>query len=280
MTKINIIIAKRGRDDYLKLVLHNLNQSDNIRNYDVAFYVGEDMKDNIDKVDYSIYKNIKVNHLYIPNLPQAGKLFCRGHIMDMLLREMRQDYDFFCILDTDLVYQPNFLDDMVNTINRSTNDVCVLANGSYMEQNADIDKIFKHNYSYQQIMEKYKHTPHTGSSQISFSKKYHGKIKQALNIESIYDTGSLGYYFIGWGREDTLVRKIILRSGAELIALKNSWVHVWHPPQEMKQESMSYNADILSLLEDEVKDRMQQNGLVLSPMRKLANSINIFNGGI
>ncbi len=258
MNKINIIIAKRGRDEYLKLALHNFNQSDNIQKYDIEVYIGEDIEENINKIDYSVYNNLTVNHLYIPNLPQAGDLFCRGHIMDMLLRCMRQEYDFFCIADTDIVYRGSFFNEMAHRLGiQAGGDTCLLANGFYTEQSIDLNKTFMRKYNYGKIIEDYAHNPHTGSSQISFTQRYHERIKEALNIKSIYDTDSFGYHFIGWGREDTLIRKIIIGSGVKLIAYKEAWVHIWHPSQEMKEEALAYNTSILSLLEDEVRERFK-----------------------
>ncbi len=270
MIKINIIIAKRGRDEYLKLALHNFNEADSIRKYDIDIYIGEDLKENINKIDYSIYKNIKVHHLYISNLPQAGDLFCRGYIMDNLMRRMRQEYDFLCIADTDIVYRKSFIDEIVHRLSRQTRgDACLVANGFYTEQSIDLSRTFRQKYDYNKILEDYAYTPHTGSSQISFTQRYHEKIKKALNIKSIYDTNSLGYYFIGWGREDTLVRKIIIGSGAKLIAVKEAWVHIWHPSQEMKNESMNYNANVLSLLEEEVEGRMKSSNLFASSLKRI-----------
>ncbi len=269
MIKINIIITKRGRDDYLKLALHNFNQSDNINDYDIDVYIGEDIEDNINKIDYSVYGNLKVYHLYIPNLPQAGDLFCRGHIMDMLLRQMRQDYDFICVADTDIVYRKSFFKDITSVLgNGEYAGLCLNTSGFYTDKNTNINKILSNSCSYDEILRDSVYVKHAGSSQISITRAYHEQVKRSLRIKSIYDTGSLGYYFMGWGREDTLVKKIMDLSRAQIIMLHEAWVHIWHPPQEAKEEALSYNTSILSVLEEEAKELSKSRRFYIHPLRK------------
>ncbi len=259
MIKINIIIAKRGRDEYLKLALHNFNQSDNIQKYDIEVYIGEDIEDNLNKIDYSIYDNLKVQHLYIPNLPQAGDLFCKGYIFNSMMQIMRQDYDLLCIADSDIVYRSSFFDEIASILGDSENkDLCINTSGFYTDQNINYKKILHDNYSYEEILSDYPHVKHPGCSQISITKSYHQFIKNKLGIKSIYDTNSLGYYFMGWGREDTLVNKIIAKSKVKVINLDDAWVHVWHEPQAMKEDTLLYNNSIMALLHDEIKERFKK----------------------
>ncbi len=265
--KINIIIAKRGRDDYLKLALHNFNQADNIERYNINVYIGEDIEENVNKIDYSIYNNLKVHHLYIPNLPQAGDLFCRGHIMDMLLRQMRQDYDFICVADTDMIYRKSFFDDITVVLSHGGSiNRCLVAKGAYTAVGTDYNKILQNQEDYDSIIQNHSHQPAITASQISLTKGYHELINKKLRVNSIFDTGSLGYYFIGWGREDTLVDKIMAMSRAEVVNLEKAWVHIWHPPQEA--EALSYNTSILSVLEEEAKERAKASRLYIHPLRK------------
>lgn len=253
-------MAKRGRNDYLKLALHNLNQADNIHNYDVAVYIGEDLKENVDQIDYSAYSNLTIHHLYVPNLIQANGLFCKGHIMNSILCQMRQNYDFMSIIDIDIVYKKSFLDEMSNTLSSSNDEnICLHTSGFYTQECPDYQKILKNNCDYEEILNNYPYIKHPGVSQISFTKVYHESIKQKLKINSIYDTGSLGYHFMGWGREDTLIQKIMKLYKTNIIILEDAWVHVWHAPQELKQEALLYNSSIMALLYDEVKERLRRN---------------------
>ncbi len=262
MHKINILIAKRGRDDYLKVALHNFNQADNTDKYDIEVYIGEDIEENLNKIDYSIYDNLKVQHLHIPNLPQAGDLFCRGHLMDMLLRRMRQDYDFICIADTDMVYRKSFFDEIISLLGDGNNkNLCLDTSGFYTDKNINYKKILHDNSSYEEILSDYSHVKHPPTSQISITKSYHEFIKNKLSIKSIYDTGSLGYYFMGWGREDTLVQKIMDQSKVKVTILQDSWVHIWHASQARKEGALLYNSSIMALLNDEIKERFRAKEL-------------------
>lgn len=290
MKKINLLITKRGRDDYLKLVLHNFNLADSIEDYDVIIYIGEDDKDNINKIDYSVYKNLTVKHLYIPNLPQAGRVFCRGHILNLLLQEMRQDYDWVSIADTDMVYRKSFFNDLAKILGTgshrppknskgslSRQERVVIAKGVYSQTEQDSPKILAKNSDYDYIMNNYSYTDFATSSQISMTKEYHEKIKQVLAVSSIFDTSGLGYDFIGYGAEDTLVKRILQSSKAELVVLNNAWVHVWHERQEVVSENKKHNKKIMKLLQKESIIRLKAHNYYTNRQwRKLTDSIKNF----
>lgn len=258
MFKINIIISKRGRDDYLKLVLHNFNNSANIKNYDVVLYIGEDVKANLNKIEYNVYKNIKVKHLYVSNLPQAGDLFCRGHIINVLLQKMRQDYDFVCVADTDMIYRKSFFEDLVNVLGSGQDTQrCLIAKGVYMDEASEYKKILTKKYDYDAIIQESSYVDFATNSQISITRAYHEKIKQVLGVKSIFDSGSLGYNFIGYGAEDTLAKRIMQFSKAEVVMLQDVWVHVWHERQEIIDENHKYNRSIVKPLQREIVQRLK-----------------------
>lgn len=266
MKKVNLLITKRGRDDYLKLVMHNFNLSDNIQDYDLVVYLGEDDKDNLGRIDYSVYKNIQVEHLYTPNLPAAGELFCRGHILNQLLQRMRQDYDWVSIADTDMIYSKSFFSDIANILKEGTNilgddthkEKVVIAKGVYSETEQVHQQILANNNNYDFIVNNYPYTDFATNSQVSFTKVYHEKIKQVLRVQSIFDTHSLGHDFIGYGVEDTLVKRILQYSKAEVILLQNAWVHVWHERQAIIPENKKHNKNIMKLMQKEIISRLKE----------------------
>lgn len=261
MTKINILIPKRGRDSYLKLALNSFDQANNYGEFDVCVYIGEDIQENINKIDYSVYDNIEIQHIYIPNLPQAGDLFCRGYILDQLLQRMSSDYDFVSVADTDMVYCSNFFLDMKLILGISDSiKRLLISQGFRMIKSMSNQQMLKADYY--SLVNIHPCTPFSAcKSQLSITKSHHEHIKQALEIKSIFDTASLGYYFMGYGREDTFTKKIFYLSGAKIVTKQNSWVHVWHESQPNIKEAMQYNDSILALLSDEVEQRIKTGKL-------------------
>lgn len=260
MKKVNLLISKRGRDDYLKLVLHNFNLSDNIKDYDITIYIGEDDESNIGKIDYSVYKNIKIEHIYIANLAEAGELFCRGHIFNQLLQKMRQDYDWLSIADTDMIYRKSFFDDVAKVLASGDNkEKVVIAKGVYSGTQDAWQEILAANKDYDFIVSNYPHTDFATNSQVSFTRAYHEKIKQTLAVKSIFDTNSLGHNFIGYGIEDTLVKRILQYSKTEVVLLQNAWVHLWHERQAIIPKNKKHNKNALAIMQREIVKRLKQH---------------------
>lgn len=276
MNKVNLLITKRGRDDYLKLVLHNFNLSLGINNYDLVVYIGEDDKNNLGKIDYSIYPNITVEHLYIPNIPEAGELFCRGHILNLLLQNMRPDYDWVSIADTDMVYRKSFFNDIENIlIDGNNKEKVVIAKGVYSQTQQDYKTILTTNSDYDFITKNYPYIDFATNSQISFTKAYHEQIKNLLDVKSIFDTHSLGHDFIGYGVEDTLVKRILQYSKAEVVVLNNIWVHVWHKRQAVVAKNKMHNKSIMRIMQKEIITRFKKHNYYSN--RHLEKIINIIS---
>ena len=259
MNKINLIIAKRNRDDYLNLVLHNFNLSNQNKKHDVAVYIGEDIRENINKFNYSKYHNLKIEHIYVPNLPEAQGLFCKANILNTLLIKMRQDYDFVCVVDTDMVYRNDFFD-LISSILKSGQSMenLLFSLGAYTDANTDYKKIQRDRFSYDAIIKSTSHKAWTaGHSQISITRAYHEHIKKILSIQSIYDTKSLGHNYIGYGGEDTLVKWILQSSKAKVIKLPDIWVHVWHERGQVTKETKRRNKRLTKLLMRKVTQQLK-----------------------
>ena len=258
MNKINLIIAKRNRDDYLSLVLHNFNLSNQHSKHDVVVYIGEDIKENINKLDYSKYHNLKIEHIYVPNLAEARNLFCRGHIMNVLMQKMRQDYDFVCVADTDMVYRNDFFEQL-STLLKSGDDMesCLIAKGVYTEDGTDCKKILEEKIGYDEIVRDTSWKNFATNSQISLTRAYHEHLKKVLGTKSIFDAGGLGQNYIGYGGEDTLAKRILQSSKVKVIFLANAWIHVWHERQEVAKETKKRNKNLTKLLLREAIQRLK-----------------------
>ena len=276
MKKFNIIIGKRNRDKNIILLLHNLNLANQDKKYDVNIYIGEDIEENINKFDYSRYRNLKIEHLYVPNLHQAKGSFCKANILNNLLQKMRQDYDFICVADTDMVYRNDFFD-LVSGILKvgDAMETCLFSLGLYTDATTDYRKIHENNLDYDAIVRSTNHKAWTaGHSQISITRKYHEHIKRTLNIRSIYDTVSLGYDFIGYGGEDTLVKWILQSSKIKIVKLPNAWVHVWHEIEEANKILIRQNRNLAKLSLEEAIRRLKLGGFYESRyLKKLKNIV-------
>ena len=235
MPKVNLLYSKRGRDDYLKNSLKSINSCDNIKDFDVVVYIGEDVKENINKVDFSIYKNLKIHHIYIPNLPQAqqdGDWFCRGHMFNKLLQQMRSDYDWFSVVDTDMIFSKDFLTRTAQIIASRKDKMIYVNNYGYTMQEAqDYQSILREQYDFDYLMSNLRLHRWSTPSHITVTKPLHDLLCDLLKMRTIFDSGALlpGGDFIGYGAEDELVVKILRNSKAEATALEKTWVHVWHP---------------------------------------------------
>ena len=260
MNKINLIMSKRNRDDRLKLSLHNFNLANKSKKHDVVIYIGEDIKENINKIDYSIYKNLRIEHIYVPNLPEGKHFFCRGYILNILMMKMRQDYDFVCGIDIDMVYRHDFFDQLASILKSGESmESCVFALGNRTTNGVDNSKIYREELDYQTIMSKVSHEDWKGcKSQVSITRAYHEHIKKVLGVKNIFDAAGLGGNFIGYGYEDGLVRKILDFSKVRVVLLGNSWVHVWHEPiEEYDRMYLERNIRLYKLLRKEAYKRLR-----------------------
>jgi hypothetical protein len=254
MKKVNIIIPKRNRDEYLKLFLYNLNLCNNISDYDVMVYIGEDIKENVNKINFSIYNNIKIKHIYIENLKEADNLFCRGYLIHKLLEQMREDYDWFSLVDVDIVYTKNFLNDINILLKKEKRSI--ICKGNLLEKGNDYKKILKENYDFNYIIRNYSFIKSKGFSQATVTKDDHEKIKSKLKIKSLYDVGSLGEQFIGYGGEDVIVTRI-LQYLTNIKYITNKWIHIWHERQEIIKEKHNKNKSIINKLNKIIRERIK-----------------------
>ena len=277
MNKINLIIAKRNRDDYLSVVLHNFNLSNQHRQHDIVVYIGEDIKRNINKLDYSKYRNLKIKHIYVPNLAEAQGLFCRGHIMNVLMQKMRQDYDFVCVADTDMVYRNDFFDQLVARLKSGDNaESCLIAKGGYTELGTDSKKILQEKLGYSEIVRDTSWRDFATNSQISLTRTYHEHLKKVLGTNSIFDAGGLGQNYIGYGGEDTLAKRILQSSKVKVVILANAWIHVWHERQEVDKETKRRNKHLTKLLLQEATLRLKAGNFYTSRhLRKLKGLLGL-----
>lgn len=246
MIRVNILIPKRNRNEYLLTFLKYFNQSTDSKLFDVTVYIGEDIKENINKIDFSSFKNLTVHHLFIQNLNEADGLFCRGHILHQLLIQMRSDYDWVSVIDCDMIYHPLYLHHVKELMIAPCN---IISHGELISNNQDYQVILNQNsdITFDEIRKKYNKIKSHGNSQVTLHRVCHEYIKKQLNVKSIYDTSFVNENFVGYGGEDCIVSRVIwdLKDRFPVCILENEWVHIWHERQPIIQTRHKKNKELI-----------------------------------
>lgn len=223
MPRVNIVIAKRGRERHLNACLHFLDKCNTRFLFDVSVYVVEDRFS--EHVNPESYFSIKVCYLFLEEQPL---LFNKSKLLNYGFEHMRQDYDWVSVVDVDMIYDPRFLDKINSTLIDNTVCVCngydidlgismFILNGSYVIP--DIASLSKY----------------AGNSQMSMTRN------TVLLIKEIY--GELYCEkFEGWGGEDSdlsfriydMVKANLLRR----VTFDGMWCHLWHVKE---RDSETYN---------------------------------------
>ncbi|MDH5181670.1 MAG: hypothetical protein OEZ39_14500 [Gammaproteobacteria bacterium] len=254
--KVNIIIAKRDRNDSYLTCLHYINNFDHIDQYDVRVYTYEDKADNRDYIISAAgkFSNITLDYK-VPYINPDIKKFNKAKLLDMMLREMRQDYDWWSLIDADMIYRPDFLD-LIKVHAEQGNAVISL--GHHMPQDeCDIQDDHRSG-NVRSFADLQTCFASKGYSQKSIPKQYYRKLLATLNINSLYDT--MGYRFIGYGGEDVYALNILSLYARyvnkDLVMLENMWKHIWHVKETIDQRQWEKNKRNLLPLKREIQRRL------------------------
>ena len=195
VSKINVIMAKKGRDEHYKTSLYYLR----------LILYGHNVK---------LYKT-----------DCTEKIFNKSKALNKSLSEMREDYDFVCVFDVDMIYRYQFFNDIEGLINRGYD--YIVSYGMKLSKE-DTEDIFKRRHRYFA----YNGEKFQGCSQITLTKKALGVFKTYFG-DKLYDEE-----YKGWGGEDSdLSFKSKILSENNLIkktSLAAVWFHLWHPESRPK----------------------------------------------
>lgn len=225
---INIVIAKRDREENYDIFLYYLNKIS--RGHDVKVYVTSSRDTLKYPGDYFKYlENIYVNHICTP-----AQGFNKSVLLNQGLTRMSRHRDVVCIMDIDMIYNPDFFAHLQHMIE----DGCdyIVSAGQNLNQ-ASTFEIFEKIPNISWI----KNMPgqnFTGCSQISMTEH---TLDLLLNIfGTIYDKR-----FMGWGGEDSdLSYKSTLMSIKGLIDKRKmigAWNHLKHPSKKPAQVESTPN---------------------------------------
>jgi hypothetical protein len=213
---INIIVAKRDREEDYDIFLHYLNKIS--VGHDVTVYVTSS-KDTLKYPPeyFQFLENIFVNHQHAP-----APSFNKSILLNQGLARMRSHYDVVCIMDIDMVYNQGFFTKVESLIKRGHN--YIVCSG----QNLSEEQTF-------QVFEKIPEEVHdvgvqfTGCSQICLTEDALDTLEDLFGF--VYDDK-----FEGWGGEDSDLsyKSSVLHNHALLskTVLKDVWNHLEHPSRK------------------------------------------------
>ena len=227
MSQVNIIIPKRGRDNYLDTCLYYLNLCCLDKQFKVNVYVIDDTT----KLPFKKYDNFNLTSIYLPN----SGLFNKSKLINRGLLEMEKNFDWFSIVDVDMVYSTNFLSQVHQKIL------------------SGVDYIVSHGYKMQPSLSAYvmatkpeiliiqessrKEEFKVGPSQISMTKNTY---ELFLNLfgSPMYDE-----YYEGWGTEDTDISfksaKLQRMNKMRKDTIPSMWFHLYH--ECLNSDEAQYN---------------------------------------
>jgi hypothetical protein len=111
--KFNVIIAKRDRTEYLNTCLHYLNLANQDGKHSVFVYITSDSDKELALPEQ--YNHIPIESYYFP----VEGFFNKSKLLNNSLEKMRSDFDAVTIIDLDMVYCPNFFNNLESKLTRT-----------------------------------------------------------------------------------------------------------------------------------------------------------------
>lgn len=236
MAKINIIIAKRGRNKHYTTCLHYLNLANQNKIHDVVVYTADDGVDKLTEIPK--LDNVSLEYIIIPyNGP-----FCKTILLNNIINNMRQS-DWMSIVDADMIYINDFYETICRTINNKT---YIVSHGYKLnEPSTSTILASKTLPDIHYITGLQKSEFVVGPSQISLSYNLLQKFKNIFG-NNLYDER-----FIGWGGEDSQLSfkssEMVKHKLINKVALRGMWYHLHHE-NAIDKSLHKKNCDLLSAL--------------------------------
>lgn len=259
--KFNIVIAKRDRDEYLKLCLHYLNIA--AQGYDVEVTISCDDMSNLMEFNTFNFRFSNLNILWLSN--EKINNFCKSKLLNKALLNMRYDFDYVSIVDIDMIYRKDFFSFLLKHM---SDDLYLISHGYKLEQKSFKKLYFDTllNIDWQNIGNLIdKNLQHEGASlttypsQITLSKKLYVKLVDILNTGDLYDEN-----FIGWGGEDSYLS--FFSSYCEKLGILKKqcmadiWYHIWHPSvrdNKLHNSNIEYFNSIIKINEKKAQQYLR-----------------------
>jgi hypothetical protein len=212
---VNIVIAKRGRDNYLSLCLHYIRRAGEHQNLNIDIYV---VDDSIVPCDKTFLKGTTNINVYYTHLEQTSNHFNKAKLLNYGLEIMNQDFRWLSIVDVDMIYSAHFFS-VINSLTSLRS--YIITTGNYL------DKALTDYYMLTlDEPNTYEGIKCSGASQISISPEVYKLFK------SIYGDKMYCEDFISWGGEDSDISfKSVDLQRYNLIdrrKIESMWLHLQH----------------------------------------------------
>jgi hypothetical protein len=215
--KINVFIAKTGRDHHLRACLHYLDSAAD-EGRDVVVYVIDERPCSL---EIGTFRNLRVEYLLESTSP--GLPFRKGFLLNRGISRARTDYSWLAIVDVDMVYRSGCFgilegymrcDHYTISTGQKLNETDSIWVLERLPEFRDIGRCAHEDFS-------------SCPSQVSMSRRVY-----ALFVD-VFKSPLFEGDYVGWGAEDSeLSYKSRLLENAGLLTkveLSDAWFHLYHP---------------------------------------------------
>lgn len=218
MFKVNVLIAKRGRNDQLDICLYYLNEANKEDRYDVCVYIIDDGAES--HTELRKLPHLDVKYWIRQNLTQH---FNKSKLLNYGLEICRSDFDWVSIVDIDMVYSPMFFD----TVCAALHFCNYLISTGWKLEAEPTRKVYETKPPFDEILHYEPKTLFTvGPSQITLP-------KETLELfTKIFKSKFYNEDYEGWGAEDSEIsfkaRYMAQRGLLKRDTLHRMWIHLHH----------------------------------------------------
>lgn len=242
--KINIIVAKSGREKQFPVFLRYLNTIS--KEHDVKVYIS--YCDSY-PIHSRAYQNIEIvcDHIDL-------EVFNKSKLLNNSLNIMRKDYDYVCVFDIDMIYNKEFFNNLGSCFDAEIDYVV-----SYGKKLCKMksDSVYSSFFTIDEISN-LQGDEFKGCSQISINKK-------VIDIFTELFGKVFNESYESWGGEDSdlsFKSRVLDKMGIiKKRVLYNCWTHLWH--QSNKPINYVPNGKNYKLFHSsvtEIENRIKQYG--------------------
>ena len=226
--KFNIVITCRDREEYLIKNLFYINIANHNEKHDVVIYTVTNTKWNSNG-----FKNIRIVPIQVKD---DDKFFNKSRYINIAMKRMREEYDYFMQWDVDLVMNP----ELFNNIEKDSTEWIVLSGEKLTKESTELFFAKMLKYDNVKILGKdnmsirdNKMNRYVGN--IAVKKQTLEKYMKIMGQDTLYNEN-----FAGYGSEDSLLSitstKMMNYKILKKIYFYNDFNHLYHIREQEKKD--------------------------------------------
>lgn len=246
MFRVNVLIAKRGRNDQLDTCLYYLNEANKKDKYDVCVYIIDDGVEPHTQLQ-------KLPHLDLKYwIRTNGSVhFNKSKLLNYGMEIFRSDYDWFSMIDIDMAYSPRFFD----TVCAGLTSCNYLISTGWKLESEPSKKVNENHPPFEEILLYEPKTLFTvGPSQITMPKETLQLFEKVFKTPKLYNED-----YEGWGAEDSELsfkaRHMGTRGLIRRDSLTGMWFHLHH--------ALIYDLKAYERNHDIFQQKIQENEVII-----------------